>query len=274
MSNGVSRTSLTVAAHRARETERDGALFMDPFARRLAGTEGFAAAEEIARASGLLWRHDVPSMFALRTRFFDDAARDAVARQQIHQVVIVGAGMDTRSYRIQRPAGTRLFEVDRPEAFDHKRPILDSTGARPHCELHIVPADLRDDWIASLIQAGFDANATTLWIVEGIIYYLAVADAHRLLDDIATHCSPGSTLLVDVAPTLMRDLPELQPWRDALTAMGEPFQSFTDDGRAFLAPHGWEADARSIADVAQDLGYTVEAIGSLGVPRLLCARKR
>jgi hypothetical protein len=51
--------------------------------------------------------------------------------------------------------------------------------------------------------------------------------------------------------------------------MGEPFCSFTDDGPALLAAHGWEADARSIAEVAQQLGVRVDAAGALAVRRLL-----
>lgn len=274
MTTGLSRTSLNVAAHRAQETERRGALFADPFARRLAGPEGFAAAEEIARLSGLSWPTDAPSMFALRTRYFDDAVLDAVSEDGVRQVVALGSGMDTRAYRLHWPDGTQLFEVDRPEAFDHKEPILVEMGARPRCGRRAVRADLRDDWIGALVAAGLLQDAPTVWIVEGLIYYLPDPEVHRLLDALAALSPSGSTLIVDVAHPMMRDLAELQAWRDALAAMGEPFRSFTDDGCALLAAHGWDATACSIVDVARQVGIALEAGGSLAVPRLLCARRR
>jgi len=274
VTEGVSRTALNVAAHRARETERAGALFIDPFARQLASREGFATAAEIARLSGLSWQDSTPTMFALRTRYFDDAVLDAVRQDDVRQVIILGAGMDTRAYRIDWPEGTQLYEVDRRETFDHKRPILDSRGARPRCALHDVCADLRDDWEGLLLAAGFAPGAATVWLVEGLLYYLPEPDVHRLLDQLAALCPSGSWLLLDVAHPMMRDLPALQGWRDALIALGEPFRSFTDDGCALLDAHGWVADARSIAQVARDLGCEVEAVGSLAVPRLLCGRRR
>ena len=270
----LSRTSLNVAAHRAQESERSSALFVDPYARRLAGADGFAAAEEIARLSGMSWGNDAPSMFALRTRFFDDAVIEAVSIGGVRQVVALGAGMDTRAYRLEWPRETDLFEVDRPEAFDHKEPILAEMGARPRCARHAVRADLRHDWVAALVSAGFARDLATVWVVEGLIYYLPEPEAHRLLDALSDLSPRGSTLLVDVAHPMMRDRAELQAWRDALLEMGEPFQSFTEDGCALVAAHGWDAVACSIADVASRVGVAVAAIGSLGVPRLVRARRR
>ena len=273
MTDGVSRTSLNVAAHRAIETERTGGLFADPLARRLAGAEGFAVAEEIARLSGLSWSDEMPSMFALRTRFFDDGVLEAVQQADRRQVVALGAGMDTRAYRLDWPDGTRLFEIDRPETFDHKRPILEAAGTRPRCKLRMVSAELRGDWTGPLVAAGFTPGDPTVWVVEGLLYYLPEPDAHRLLEELAALGPPGSSLLVDVAHPMMRDLPALQPWRDALAAIGEPFRSFTDDGPAMLAAHGWDAEACSIAEVAQRHGVPIEATGSLAVPRLLSAQR-
>jgi methyltransferase (TIGR00027 family) len=269
----VSRTSRSVAAHRAVESDREGALFVDPFARRLAGEEGFAVARDIATLSGLSWTDDRPSMFALRTRFFDDRVVDVVATQGVRQIVIVGAGMDTRAYRIPWPAGTTLYEIDRRATFAHKGPILAAAGARARCVRRAVATDLRDDWGEALLAAGFHPDAPTVWLAEGLLYYLNERDAGRLLERLTTLSRPGSTLLADVAHPMMRDLPSLQRWRDALVTMGESFEFFTDDGPALLAAYGWETEACSIAEVGRRLGFPVDNVGALAVRRLLSGRR-
>lgn len=271
---GVSRTSLSVAAHRAWETERTGALFEDRFARLLAGPDGFAAAEVIARLSGALRTAAAPTMFALRTRFFDDQALDAVTSADIRQVVVLGAGMDTRAFRLAWPSGTHLYELDVASAFEHKEPLLEELDARSRCERRVVIADLQEDWSERLVESGFAPAGRTVWIVEGLIYYLPEEAAHRLLEDLASLSPPSSRLIVDVHHPMMRDLPALAPWRAALMDMGEPFLFFTEDGPALLADHGWDSDAYSIAEIGTQLGVALDPVGSNGVRRLLYGRRQ
>ncbi len=271
--DGVSRTSLCVAAYRAWETERRGGLFVDRFARVLAGPDGFAAAEEIAGLSGAPRTADAPSMFALRTRFFDDHVLDAVTAGGIRQVVILGAGMDTRAFRLTWPAGTHLYEIDAASTFERKEPILGDLDARPRCERHLVVADLREEWCDWLLESGFAPAERTVWVVEGLIYYLPAGAAHRLLEDLATLSPPSSRIIVDVHHPMMRDLPALAGWRAALTAMGEQFLFFTEDGSALLADHGWDSDAYSVAEIGGQFGVAVDPVGSNGVRRLLSGRR-
>jgi methyltransferase (TIGR00027 family) len=269
----VSLTSLSIAAQRAIESDRTGALFRDPFARRLAGSEGFRVAYELAELSRLPMSPEFPSMFAVRTRFYDDRVVAAVA-DGIRQVVVVAAGMDTRAYRLDWPPDTDLFEIDRPEAFDYKEPILADLGATSHCRRHVVAADLRENWPRRLLDAGFLSGARTAWVVEGLLYYLTESAVHSLLENAARLCPPHSLLYTDVAPTAMRDLQQLQEWRAAIAAFGEPWQFFTDDGASLLTAHGWDATPLSIQEVATALGIAFPMAGSLGARRLLFGRRR
>jgi O-methyltransferase involved in polyketide biosynthesis len=127
--------------------------------------------------------------------------------------------------------------------------------------------------LAAALGSRQAVQVSEAWVVEGLIYYLPEADAHRLLDELAALCPPGSTLLVDVAHPMMRDLPALQDWRDALVAMGEPFRFFTDDGRSLLAAHDWDAEAFSIADVGNEIGLPTDPVGAAAVRRLLSGRR-
>lgn len=266
----VSRTALSVAAHRALETEREGALFDDPWARALAGDAGFRYAAEIAATSSLPESRGRPSMFAVRTRFYDDALSNASAASR--QVVVLAAGMDTRAHRLPWSDGTTTYEVDRPAVFGHKEPQLVAATAR--CDRRVVVADLRTNWMSRLVDAGFSAGVPTVWLAEGLLYYLTQREVDELLAELWRSSAPASTLLTDVAPTMMRDAPGLDRWRALLLSYGEPFRSFCDDGESLLGSHGWHCvESRSIAEVATGLGHELPAIGALGARRLLVARK-
>ena len=127
---GVALTSLWAAALRAVESERPDALFHDPFARALAGPEGF----EVLEAAWAVAPIEAPTV-PVRTRFFDQR----IVRGS--QVVLLGAGMDSRAFRLDWPAGTRLFEIDLPEVLALKRQRLGA--AVPRCTRVEVAIDLR-----------------------------------------------------------------------------------------------------------------------------------
>lgn len=269
----VSLTSLAVAAHRAIETERPGALFADPHARLLAGADGFRVADELAATSSFPLPPPTPGMFAVRTRFFDDAIAEAMRRPDIRQVVALGAGMDTRAFRMAWPAATHLYEIDRGNDLAYKEALLRACGATARCTRSTVHADLATNWAPALLASAFEPERPTVWVAEGILYFFDDVQLRRLLDQITSLSAAASVLLADVAPAFVRDLHQLQPWRDLLEAYGEPFRSFVDDGAALLAVHGWTTHtATSIAQVARGLGYDYPAVGMLGARRLLAAQ--
>src|SRR5689334_2032869 len=127
-----------IAAIRARESERPDRLFDDPYARELAGERGFAAMAASERVSGGENRF-VP----VRVRWFDDTALAAVAGG-VGQVVLLGAGLDTRPYRLDIPPQTSWYEVDLAESLEHKHGMLH--GQTPRCSVKPVIADLAGDW--------------------------------------------------------------------------------------------------------------------------------
>jgi ribosomal protein L7/L12 len=78
-----------------------------------------------------------------RASVLDDALVGAVRTRNLHQVVLLAAGMDTRAFRIPWPSAVKVFEVDRDEIFDHKEAVLGRAGASPSCDRHIVRAEHR-----------------------------------------------------------------------------------------------------------------------------------
>jgi len=140
----VGLTAVGVAAIRAAESERSERLFSDPFA---AGFVGAASSrnrlEKSAERRGR--RPSLAAWVVVRTRFLDDLVLDACARGCL-QVVILGAGLDARAFRLDWPDNLRVFELDLPQVLDFKQQVVRTEGWHPACERITVPVDLSDDW--------------------------------------------------------------------------------------------------------------------------------
>ncbi len=231
----VSRTALLTAAARAVESQRADALFVDPYAERLAGDAG---RDFHTRSAGTEAR--VASL-AIRTRVFDDAILAAVAGGAT-QVVLPAAGMDTRAFRLDLPAHLRWFEIDHAAVLDHKARHLE--GVAPRAARTAVPFDLRDAGVgAALAAAGFDRTQRTAVLVEGLLMYLPPPAVEPLLATFASLVPPGSTLSADLTNTACLDpAGVMAPFLTQLAATGAPWLFGTDDPRGVLARAGWTLD--------------------------------
>jgi methyltransferase (TIGR00027 family) len=254
---GVALTSLWVAAWRAAESERPDALIHDPFARTLAGPEGFAVLEA-ARAVAPIEAPTIP----VRTRFFDQR----IARST--QVVLLAAGMDARAFRLPWPAGTRLYEVDQPEVLALKQERLGD--AVPTCTRIPIPVNLAEDWPAALVRGGFDSAHPTSWLLEGLLPYLDESLVRDLLFRVSRLSVPGSTLLTDLVGRTLLEIPQLRPMLDFVRGLGAPWTFGTDEPEALLEPLGWEVTAHDLATFAAEVGrwpWPVVPRSVPGVPR-------
>lgn len=113
----VSDTAFWIAHLRAIETERADALFRDPLADRLAGERG----REIAEAMPM-WRM-IAWTVAIRTCIIDDYIRFAVV-EGVDTVLNLGAGLDTRPYRMDLPGSLDWVEADYPQIIEYKKSRL------------------------------------------------------------------------------------------------------------------------------------------------------
>ena len=133
---------------------------------------------------------------AVRTHFFDAYFADAVAAGT-RQVVILAAGLDSRAYRLEWPAGTTVYEIDQPQVVEYKTATLDSAGAISKATRRTVPVDLRDDWPAALSAAGFDRSQPAAWLAEGLLPYLPAEAQDRLFEMLTELSVPGSQVAVE-----------------------------------------------------------------------------
>jgi methyltransferase (TIGR00027 family) len=128
--------------------------------------------------------------------------------------------------------------------------------------------DLRDDWPAALIAAGFDATQPTAWLAEGLLPYLPGDAQDRLFDLVTAHSAAGSQIAVEafnLHPS--QHSPEKRAVRRERTAqlrerlgldLDVDTLMYTDDARAdaaeWLAEHGWHVDAVPSAEEMTRLG--------------------
>ncbi|MET9488146.1 SAM-dependent methyltransferase [Nocardia sp. NPDC006630] len=258
---GVAMTAIGVAVIRARESQRPDRLYDDPFAQLFVD-----AAKPFF---GQRWDRLLPlvDMFfdgrTIGVRLVDDHVEDAV-RQGNRQVVIVGAGLDTRAFRMDLPAETRFFELDLPVTFDFKEPVLERAGVTPRYERHVLPVDLREEWAEPLLAQGFRPEEPTHWVDEGVLGYLTRPDAQRVVEKITELSAPGSRFgvakfAVDADTGPYPELRRLVSGDDA--APGELGGLGPDIGDWLIA-NGWDTEFRTWDDMVA--GY--DRPGATGDP--------
>lgn len=129
---------------------------------------------------------------ACRTRFFDDAVTTALDAG-VTQVVVLGAGYDSRPLRLARQ-GVRYIEVDHPATQAEKRRRL------PGPDVTYVASELAaDDLTGALRQAGYEDDRPTIFLAEGLTMYLDQAANERLFTALAGLAIRGTGLAVDFA---------------------------------------------------------------------------
>jgi methyltransferase (TIGR00027 family) len=257
----VGLTAIGVAAIRAAESERPDRLFDDPYAAGFARAAGdwrqwsTAPTEEATRVrSGLI------SWITVRTRFLDDVLLQACAGP-CRQVVILGAGLDSRAFRLAWPEGTRLWELDLADVLTFKERVIRSEGWQPRCERITVPVDLSEDWGAPLLGAAFDPGAPVAWVAEGLLAYLSTEVRDALISRAASLSVTGSRMGLTLAPSdrlaaLRRAHPEGTAERGDYVALWR--STAPSDPATWLAASGWSAALFNVAERSAAYGRPLD----------------
>lgn len=228
----VTDTARWVAYFRARETQRNDALFRDPFAERLAGEQGFHIANNLPDGNKHEWA------WAARTYLFDKFILREI-EEGADLVINLAAGLDARPYRLDLPARIRWIDVDLPEILLYKAEIL--ANEKPKCQLTYVHLDLSDTVLRRSLFAGLNGTATQVVILtEGLLIYFTAEEVRSLSLDLAANANFHSWI-IDLASPGQLKLMQARTGR-ALSKVGAAFKFGPEGGPAFFAPQGWKTD--------------------------------
>ena len=252
----VGITALAVAAARAIDSRRPNPLVSDPCA------ELFVAAAQPEPA--LPVRPDeatepwlgMADYLGVRSRYFDDY----FAAGTTGQAVLLAAGLDVRGYRLDWPAGAVVYELDVPKVLQFKQNVLADHGIAARAEIRAVDVDLREDWPAALVRAGFDRAAPSSWLAEGLLPFLpndAVERLFTLVDDLSV---PGSRFAVEHIDIDVNELADQQPMADMARDFGLDIVDMWPRDKTFepapwLADHGWRVTTTPVVAAAEGYGH-------------------
>lgn len=269
INTNIGVTAVAVAAARASESSKPDALINDPYAEMLvAATDtplqlGEELSEELGEEHTQLWA-TMTNYMAIRTHFLDNFFAQA-NEKGARQAVILASGLDTRAYRLSWPAGFRLFEIDQPKVLDFKDTVLSGAGAKPSCQRYAVGVDLRDDWAAALIDAGFSTELPTAWLGEGLLPYLPAAAEAQLLSTMNKLSAAGSHIALEhanVGADFLRDNEMREHGKkmgvDVATLMNSEPRPHPGDE---LSGYGWTVQRKSTFEVAQEHGRELGRFG-------------
>jgi len=254
--NQVSETAHWVASYRALEAEETSPLFIDPFAKSLAGEIGFSFLKKLPFAQ------KISSLFIVRTKVIDEIILELLYKQSnIKFVINIGAGLDTRPYRLAIPAYVTWIEIDQADILKFKHQALQSQ--QPFCSVKYLHANfsiptsnvasaavnptsnsdssstdastpsskpetpinpLKNILENELAQSSYFSSGEILFITEGLLPYLNRTEILSLIDSISKTQGNRLYWISDVVkPLLVTFLGYL--WNPIFKKMNYQFQT-------------------------------------------------
>jgi methyltransferase (TIGR00027 family) len=230
------KMALQIAAVRANETQlpENERVFEDPYAQYFFPQEIREQFKDAASARAERDKYEqlMPGMngaIVARIRFIDECLAKSL-EEGLKQMVIIGAGYDTRAYRIKGVSeALKVFEVDHPETQAFKKATLESLFDKLPKHVAFVPVVFGEDRLdQKLIEQGYNPGLKTLFVAEGLLMYIPPPAVDLLLSFIAHVSGPGSALAGDyfdvsvIEGTSPRQ--EAQVLRKFVQAEGAPLQ--------------------------------------------------
>lgn len=231
-----SRTALGAAMHRAvHQTLEGGSIFTDPYALQILDEE--ARANLAAFASDSTQR-SMRLFVSARSRFSEEAMAACIARGA-RQVVILGAGLDTRAVR-KRSVGVQYFEIDDPETMELKQRCYADAGI--DTGVRLIRGNYVTDGLIDLLRSnGFRFDVPTYLIWEGNVMYMPLANDKETMRQLKQHLMQfrvSFDYLTEAVVTKATGDPGLTILVEAFEAMGAPWVSGIDDIHALARDVG------------------------------------
>lgn len=158
-----------------------------------------------------------------RTALFDRLFEGAL-QERIPQIVLLGAGYDSRAYRFAKAnSGTKIYELDAPPTQNRKIQCLKDAHISIPAEVHFIPINFVTESLSDVLQkAGYKNQEKTLFVWEGVSYYLDRESVQQTLGFVSRCSHPDSAIAFDYMISVSEaDIPDCYGARDLMKSMKE-----------------------------------------------------
>ena len=251
---GSSKMAELIALHRVAESAlpESQRICYDPYAVHFVDPETLEFARKNPEKTKAMREHyerlfpGLGNSIRARVRYFDDFVR-AAAGEGMEQLVILGAGYDTRPYRMEKLKGNsnvKVFEVDHPETQSLKKEKIEMIFGGLPDHIVYVPVDFEMEGIDQKLPGnGYDRSKKTLFLMEGLVMYIPPMAVDEMLSFIVNNSAKGSEVLFDyfIQSVVDGTCETGKNMRDFAAQQGEPFLFGIEDGAAevFLKERGF-----------------------------------
>lgn len=245
--NQSSKTAEGVALIRAIESEKseDKRICYDPFARAFIPNVSFFLSKWFIN-SGIYDRmaKGLVELLVVRDRYIDDYLKK-VLKEGVSQIVLLGAGYDTRAHRIEGIEKTHVFEIDHPNTLEIKLKRLEKIGKNKTKNITYVPVDFNTQSLANrLFECGYNDNLKTFFIWQGVTVYLTKEGIDNTLSFVSQNSGNDSSIIFDFFDNeTLKDTsrPEVKMMHRSAKVTGEGFLFGIDNGTidSFLSTRGF-----------------------------------
>lgn len=240
----VSDTAFWVGIYRAQESGRKDALFKDPFAALLTAEKGQDIVDHVSGSRYVSWT------VVIRTRVIDEMI-NSLLLEGVDTIINLGAGLDTRPYRLELPASLRWIEVDYPHLIEFKEEKLKEE--KPNCHLERVSLDLANQEERQIFFSKVNSQAKKVLILtEGVIPYLSEEQVSSLANDLHAQNTFSFWITEYHSHEMYRKLRNVRKSKEMENA---PFQFFPAHWLAFFNQRSWkEREIHYLVDEGEKWG--------------------
>ena len=231
----ASKTAVQMALSRAIESSKpeDERVCYDPFAKHFLNTTYtvFSSNRLLRWVTVHLMEHLFPGhnyYVVVRTRYIDDYLRDCID-QGIKQLIIMGAGYDSRAYRFDGLKKIKVIEVDHPATQAKKKEKIKKIFGSLQVHVVYVAVDFTNEKLSEkLLQNGYDKNLKTLFIWEGTTPYLTAEAIDETLSFVSSNEGKGSSILFDyILKSVVDGTCKLEEAKNEFERMAKTEEPFT-----------------------------------------------
>jgi len=196
---------------------------------------------------------DMRDLVTARTAYIDALMKESLG--DVEQVVLMGAGYDTRAYGEFRRQGLSFFELDQQATQRLKKKALADAGIDTAGTRFVSVDFQKDNAFERLAASGFDRSKKTLFLWEGVTLYLEEEDVRRALRDMKNHSAPGSVIVADIYSARLIAMGKKRALKKTL--------DYTGEGLGFGIPFENDHEAR-LKSFIESEGLTLVSASFMG----------